>query len=126
MFVQVNSAPPPGSHEASGGGHITVGGQKANFGLDAESSVTGVTGSLTYHDKAGDVKVQSETVTSLAVSGKTATIKGTCTVNKVSGFTFTVDVTDNGESGSSDQFRIRLSNGYDASGPLGGGNIKVK
>jgi hypothetical protein len=59
------------------------------------------------------------------VSGNRATIQGTCTVNKVSGFTFTVDVIDNG-SGSSDSFRIRLSNGYDASGTLGGGNITVK
>jgi hypothetical protein len=47
-------------------------------------------------------------------------------VNKVTGFTFTVDVIDNGPSGSGDTFRIRLSNGYDAGGALGGGNITVK
>ena len=125
VLIQVNAPPPPGAHEATGGGHITVGGKKANFGFDAESSVTGVTGSLSYQDKAGDVKVQSQSVSSLVVSGNRATIQGTCTVNKVSGFTFTVDVIDNG-SGSSDSFRIRLSNGYDASGTLGGGNITVK
>lgn len=124
-LIQVNAPPPPGAHEASGGGHITVGGKKANFGFDAESSLTGVTGQLSYHDKAGDVKVQSQSVGSLTVTGNRATIQGTCTVNKVSGFTFTVDVVDNGP-GSSDTFRIRLSNGYDAGGTLGGGNITVR
>lgn len=125
-LIEVSSPPPPGSREASGGGHIAVGGEKANFGFDAEASVAGTSGHLTYHDKAGDKKVHSQSITSLVVTGNRATIQGTCTVNKVSGFTFTVDVIDNGPSGSGDTFRIRLSNGYDAGGALGGGNITVK
>ena len=89
------------------------------------SSVTGVSGQLNYNDKVGDVKVQSQSVSSLTVTGNRATFTGSCTVNKVSGFTFTVDVVDNG-SGSTDTFRIRLSNGYDAGGTLGGGNVTVE
>ena len=125
LLIEVDSPPPPGAHEATGGGHILVGGQRANFGFDADSSATGTSGHLTYQDKAGGVKVQSRSITSLQVSGNQATIRGSCTVNKVSGFTFTVDVVDDGP-GPTDVFRIRLSNGYEAGGTLGGGNIEVE
>lgn len=125
-FIEVNSPPPPGAHEATGGGHISIGAEKANFAFDAESSLAATSGHLTYHDRTGDVKVHSQSITSLQVSGNQATIQGSCTVNKVPGFSFTVEVIDNGESGSSDSFRIRLSNGYDRGGPVGGGNIQVK
>ena len=71
------------------------------------------------------MKVLSGSITSLTVTGNRATFSGACSVNKVSGFTFTVDVIDNGDPGSNDFFRIRLSNGYDASGTLSSGNILV-
>jgi hypothetical protein len=125
LFVEVDSPPPPGGHEATGGGHIVVGGEKANFGFDAESSIAGTSGHLTYHDRAGDVKVDGRSVTSLSVTGNRATIRGTCALNKVPGFTFTLDVVDGGR-GAADEFRIRLSNGYEAGGPVGGGNIQVE
>ena len=53
-------------------------------------------------------------------------IEGTAEVNGQSGFTYAVDVIDNGEPGRNDSFYIKLSTGYTA-GPsyLGGGNIQI-
>jgi hypothetical protein len=39
--------------------------------------------------------------------------------------TFTVEVIDNGESGTSDVFSISLSDGYTRSGTLTNGNVQV-
>jgi hypothetical protein len=39
--------------------------------------------------------------------------------------TFTVDVIDNGDPGSSDVFSISLSDGYSRSGTLVSGNVQV-
>jgi PKD repeat protein len=127
-FVEVVAQPPAGEQDATGGGWIGAGGgDKANFGFHAKrKGVEAPSGHLTYDDKPGHVKVLSESITSLTVSGNQATFTGTCSVNKVSGFTFTVEVVDNGEPGGSDTFRIRLSNGYQAAGTLGGGNIQVR
>jgi len=52
-------------------------------------------------------------------------IEGTAEINGASGFTFVVEVADNGEPGRNDTFSISLSNGYQASGTLGGGNIQL-
>ena len=53
-------------------------------------------------------------------------IAGTAEVNGVSGFSYCVRVTDNGQgaSGGGDDFAIFLSNGYSAAGTLMGGNIQ--
>ena len=125
-IVEVADAPETLELKATGGGWIAASGKKAHFGFEAErTGSSAATGHLTYEDKAASLKVLSESITSLTVSGNRATFTGTCSVDKVPGFTFTVEVVDNGESGSSDTFRIRLSNGYERSGTLGGGNIQV-
>ena len=50
-------------------------------------------------------------------------------MNGQEGFTYEVDVTDNGEPGKNDRFSIRVSNAagylYTASGTLAGGNIQL-
>ena len=52
-------------------------------------------------------------------------ITGTCEINGQSGFSYSVDVADNGEPGRNDTFNLHLSNGYGASGLLAGGNIQL-
>jgi len=65
-------------------------------------------------------------VTAYAVVDTTTRhIEGTAEINGQSGFTYQVDVSDNGEPGRNDTFMIRLSNGYVASGNLQGGNIQL-
>ncbi|MDQ3666777.1 MAG: PKD domain-containing protein, partial [Acidobacteriota bacterium] len=126
-FITVNDGgPKPGEQKVTGGGWIPVPGGHGNFGFNVtKKGNSGFSGHLTYHDKTGATKVQSEGITSLIVTGNSARFQGPCTVNKASGFTCTVDVTDNGEPGSSDFFQIRVTNGYDKGGTLGGGNIKI-
>lgn len=120
LLIQVNA----GSSSASGGGHITVAGNKANFGFDVSSTLGMASGSLTYQDHGTKTRVQAKSITSVTRTGSRAVIKGTCSVDKQDGFTFTVDVTDNGSSG--DTFSISVSNGYSASGTLTGGDVKVQ
>lgn len=126
QLVEVTAPPQPGKQQVSGGGYIPKGGDKAHFAFNVKKKSNGSpSGHLKYDDKAGKVKVDSKGITSLTITGNRATFSGPCTVNKASGFTFTVDVIDNGEPGSNDFFRITLSNGYEASGTLAGGNIKI-
>jgi PKD repeat protein len=126
QLIEVTSAPEPGEQKVTGAGWIPISSNKANFGFNVtKKSLSPPSGDLKYDDKAGKVKVQSEGISSLSITGNSATFSGPCTVNKASGFTCTVDVIDNGEAGSSDFFRIRVSNGYDRGATLGGGNIKI-
>jgi PKD repeat protein len=125
-FIEVAEPTQPGVLKVTGGGSIPSGGGEANFGFNVKKPLGGSpSGHLSYDDKGRRVKVGSESVTSLSVSGNRATFGGACKVNKVSGFTYTVEVVDNGEAGTTDTFLIRLSNGYEASGTLTQGNIEI-
>jgi PKD repeat protein len=126
QLIVVNEPPVVGTQEVTGGGNITVNGRKANFSIDVQKDATGVSGEVQYQDKDAKMKMQSVTITSVTITGNRAVITGNCTIDKVGGHTFTLDVTDNGANGSSDLFSIQLSNGYQASGTLTGGNITVK
>jgi len=122
LLVQVTR--PVTSGQASGAGWIVAGAKKANFAFDVSQTATSAAGTLEYNDHATRTKVTATSVTSVFFSGTTAEISGTCTVNKVPGFTFTVTVSDNG-SGPTDTFRIQLSNGYEAAGTVNGGNVVI-
>ena len=62
----------------------------------------------------------------MTVTGNCATILGNARVNGQPGFGFQADVCDNGEPGKdSDTFSIVMSDGYMASGTLGGGNVQL-
>lgn len=113
----------------TGGGFITgtPSGAKGNFGFNAGIR-NGITdGELNYVDHGPNMfHFHSVTITSYQVVNPTTrrfmgtgTIDGTATVN------FTCTVSDNGEPGRSDTFQLQLSNGYNASGTLVGGNIQL-
>jgi hypothetical protein len=109
------------------GGWITgtPSGVRANFGLNARDPAA-PSGQVNYLDHGIGMHVKSTSITSYTiVNATTRTITGTCTIDGVAGFTFTVTVTDLGEPGRSDTFAISLSNGYAASGTLRGGNVQL-
>src|SRR5207302_7703807 len=84
-------------------------------------------GHPTYIDHGPDgprVKGTGVTVYKV-VNPTTRHIEGTAQVNGQDGFTYQVDVADNGEPGRSDTFTLQLSGGYGASGTLAGGNIQL-
>jgi hypothetical protein len=100
---------------------------KGTFGVSGGIKHGAFWGHLTYQDHAPNgAMVKSTSVTGYsALDAFTRRIDGTAKVNGQSGFTFEVDVSDHGEPGRDDTFAIRLSNGYTASGVLGGGNIQL-
>jgi len=113
----------------TGGGWITgtPSGARANFGVAGGIKNGAFWGHLTYNDHgAGGPKVKGTGVTAYSVLSPTARhIEGTCEIDGRAGFTYRVDVADNGEPGRSDTFDLRLSNGYRAAGTLRGGNIQL-
>lgn len=122
----VPPASTPGA-KVTGGGWIPWAGDKGTFGLTAKANNTGAaSGNLTYHDHALDRNVKSTGITYVVVNGNCADIGGTAKVNNSGAFGFQVRVCDNGEPGQdSDTFSITMSDGYAASGTLGGGNIQI-
>ena len=115
--------PPESGCKATGGGTIATGaGTEGKFSLDAHVNLKG---KVHYRDgAAADFRSTRLTeVTCNPTSGR-ATIRGEGT-NNADMVTFTVDVIDNGESGSSDVFTISLSDGYSRSGTLTSGNVQV-
>lgn len=108
----------------TGGGWITVGGSKATWAV-AGGIKNGFWGHLNYNDHGARLKVKGTGVTKYEVTGATSRhIEGTCEIDGSPG-TYKVDVADLGEPGRNDTFQIELSNGYSASGNLGGGNIQL-
>ena len=131
--ITCQPAPPPpvcaGADFVTGGGWITgtPSGAKANFGVAGGIKQGQFWGHLTYIDHGTNgprVKGTGVTVYKV-VNTTTRHIEGTAQVNGQDGFTYQVDVADNGEPGGSDTFTLQLSGGYGASGTLAGGNIQL-
>jgi hypothetical protein len=120
--------------KVTGGGNI---GDSRSFGFDAQpDSDNAFKGNLNYKDKTNNIDLKSTSITFVSILSDNdhATLKGTATVNGTPGYTFRVDMEDNGEPGNGvDRFRIRLSGpaSYDSNafalngGLLTGGNIQV-
>src|SRR5439155_1964590 len=121
--------PPPGKDFVTGGGWITgtPSGAKGNFGVAGGIKHGAWWGHLSYIDHGPDgARVKGTGVTSyVVVNATTRHIEGNAQVNGTDGFTYTVDVVDNGEPGRNDSFALTLSNGYRASGTLAGGTIQL-
>jgi hypothetical protein len=131
--IKCEASPPPpgctGGDFVTGGGWITgtPSGAKANFGVAGGGAFWG---HLVYIDHGlNGPSVKGTGVTAYKiVSATTRHIEGTAEVNGQDGFTYQVDVTDNGEPGTNDTFAIQVSGpgyNYSAGGTLGGGNIKL-
>ena len=111
------------------GGRIeAANGDMATFGGNAKAD--GLKGQEEYqdHGPAADLNVHSINVQSVVCSrdGTQASIFGTATVNGGGSFDYRIDLKDLGEPGSTDTYRIRLSNGYDSGVQvLEGGNVQI-
>ena len=122
----------PGSSEGCkvtyGGRITTADGDKATFGGNAKG--TGPTGQEEFraHGPTADFNLHSIDVQAVLCSedGLSASIFGTATIDGAGSVDYRIDVTDNGEPGSSDTYEIRLSNGYDSGlQTLVGGNVQI-
>lgn len=94
----------------TGGGNI---GDSRSFSFVALPGISNsFKGNLSYQDTINNINLQSTSVTFVSIlsDNKHATFSGTATVNGISGYTFRVDMEDNGLPGIGvDRFRIRLS-----------------
>jgi hypothetical protein len=113
------------------GGRITAAnGDKATFGGNAMVPDSGARGEEEYQDH-GPISLMN--VHSIAVDvvtcspdGTSATIFGTATLDGAGAFAFRIDLKDLGEPGTSDTYRVRLSNGYDSGTQvLNRGNVQI-
>jgi len=135
LAPSANAACPGCSDFVTGGGWIVASdGAKANFGVHGGLRDGRFWGHLEYNDhgSAPPMTVKSTSITSYqALSATTREIDGTAEVNGEAGFTFQVIVSDNDSGGEgpgpnhADQFSITVSNGYTASGHLGGGDVEI-
>jgi hypothetical protein len=134
------STPPPAGKKdfMTGGGYITVNGYHANFGFVAgyKPGKTTPSGQLTYIDHGTGMRAKATSIENYYSPSPcsdpctTRTFNGQAEVNGVSGYSFTVTATDNGEPGiGHDYFSITLTGPnsyyYSASGTLAGGNIEL-
>jgi hypothetical protein len=111
----------------TGGGEIneTSPSGFGNFGFNAQTKGSGISGQLEYQNHASNVNVHSTSITSLCVTGNSATFSGTCTKNNTS-CTFKVEIQDNGEPGDGvDRFTISVNGGPAEGGVITKGNIQV-
>jgi hypothetical protein len=125
QITEAEVPPGPFTARVTGGGTIDVVGGIANFHFIVQRQTDGtLSGRLQYVNHASGARVRSETYTSLVIVGNTATFDGTCTLNG-SPCTFRVDVTDNGEPGTTDTFAISVNLGPPEGGTLRSGNILI-
>jgi len=121
---------PPCADFISGGGWINVGNSKANFGFHAGYKPNATTPEIHFnyidHNSGMQMKATSISVYKIGDTATTRHMEGMAEINGVSGFTYSIDVADNGEPGrNTDSLKISLSNGYTAGGMLAGGNIQL-
>ena len=115
-----------GDFVTGGGWIVPSSGARGNFAVAGGIKNNAFWGHLEYQDHGTGLKVHGTGVTAYAVTGLTMRhIEGTAEVNGQPGFTYQVDVADNGEPGRQDTFAIMLSSGYTAAGSLPGGNIQL-
>ena len=120
--------PPPAGAECgkvTGGGWIvgTPSNAKGTFGVSGGMQGTKFWGHLNYVDHGTGLHVRSTAVTGYdddPASPDGRIIRYNVLIGTNEG-TATVRVVDNGEPGAHDRFELTLSNGYTASGELGGG-----
>ena len=107
--------------KVSGGGALATASGEGSFSVDAHGNGKG---KVDYRD--GDTDFRSSGAVVLTCAGKNARIEGSGFVERNKSVTFAVDLSDNGESGTTDTFSIRLGNGKTAGGTLIRGNVQVR
>lgn len=129
------SVPSPCDFVTSGGFVITDSGGKASFGAHGGCKNGEFWGHLNFVDHATGYQINSYETTGYLTPSQGSNVRDICglaTTNAAEGpVWFRVRLVDNGEPGSSDEFALRLSNGYQVTLRLlsalrpGGGNVQL-
>jgi hypothetical protein len=110
----------------SGGGWARLARKKATFGMEVlmAPGAAGPEGHFTFQDHDTGLTLHSVQLRALGLSGSTATVSGTCTVNHEPGHTFRLELTESG-TGKGGFLRLVLDTGYRVDAPLEGGNVTL-
>src|SRR3989475_4450596 len=126
--------PPCSTDFVTGGGWIKVGNSKANFGFNAGFKPNASTPEIhfNYIDHNSGMHMKATSIMKYEVTGKTSRhLEGFAEIDGMAGFTYSIDVADNGEPGRhTDTFAIELNGAnfhYSAGSDetLEGGNIQL-
>jgi hypothetical protein len=114
----------------TGGGAINVESGQASFGMNAGFKPNATTPEIHFnyidHSSGMHVKATSISVYSQGNTPTSRHMEGSAEVDGMAGFTYVLDVADNGEPGRNVYtLQISLSNGYSAGGPLVDGNLQL-
>jgi hypothetical protein len=82
-------------------------------------------GQFTFCDPAAGMCITKGIIRSLSIPSNTADFSGSARMEDGTRVRFSVNVTDNGQPGTSDTISISLANGYSATGTLTGGDIRI-
>jgi hypothetical protein len=117
----------------TGSGTIFTHNNQASFNFMVSDKNGPLTGTLTYTDVKGGMKLTSTLITEFTVLGPEATIRGAATIpnSKPGGkpipVSFSAFAVDNGNPGTpKDMFSIQISTPYYGTGHLTSGNIAIK
>ncbi len=134
LIIEVTTPAPPSECDdfLTGGGWILSSGAKATFGVQGGIRKGQFWGGLNYIDHGTKMHVKSRSVTAyIPLSETMREIHYNVTIDGAAGAAIVI-VNDHAEPGTFDSFSIQLSNGYSASGELGGtvkkgggGNIQL-
>lgn len=134
-LVGAHFVPVPCDFITSGGFVFTDLGDKANFGAHGGCKNGHFWGHVNYVDHGPGMHVDSIEITGYLIDPAIPNARDICGIARVEQgvetVSFRVRLVDNGEPGTSDEFGIRLSNGYHVStrllggGGPGGGNVQI-
>jgi hypothetical protein len=112
----------------NGGWFIADNGDRVSFGGMAKSDGDGNTSGneeFQDHGPANPFNLHGDPTVVICRSVTQATIFGTATIDGTGSHIFRIDVTDNGEPGRDDHYRMRV-NAYDSGDhTLQGGNVQI-
>ena len=108
-----------------GRGAVDNQGNEVTFKFRASQGGDGSLGYFSFCDPAAGVCITNAKIRSLSITGNSAEFSGQGYLENGSRVTFNVNVTDNGEPGTSDTISISLSDGYSVSGTLVKGDIRI-
>ncbi|XHF15092.1 N-acetylmuramoyl-L-alanine amidase [Archangium gephyra] len=110
----------------TGGGWAKLARKKATFGVEVQMAPGTLqpVGQLTFQDHDLGLTLHCAQLWAFGLSEGTASVAGTCTVNREPGHGFRLELTD-GSSGKGASLRLVLDTGYRFDGPLEGGNVTL-
>lgn len=98
---------------------------RSKFNFEFRSKDGRPNGHLDLKDQL-DNRFRSDTPTDFVISGNKVIVTGSGTFNKDTPVTYRLDAQDNGNHNSADTFSLVLSNGYQATGTVAKGEIRIR